>query len=161
MWYMLEDDQMEQGVTGATWDTQEHWRLPGIPLWVLDSERGHEGHRKVHVAEAAQEQIVSETPGDSSESTTPEPACPLPKLKKTAQALRTGGTAAGKGTPLSSKKQAKEKGKESNKAEEREDEDRDEEEEEDDPDQVLRTQQKWKRAPTSHVDASPDDAGKH
>ena len=24
MRYMLEDDQMEQGVTGATWDTQEH-----------------------------------------------------------------------------------------------------------------------------------------
>ena len=29
---MLEDDQIEQGVTGATWDTQEHWLLRGIPL---------------------------------------------------------------------------------------------------------------------------------
>ena len=34
MRYMFEDDQMEQGVTGATWDTQEHWLLRGIPLWV-------------------------------------------------------------------------------------------------------------------------------
>ena len=35
-----------------------------------------------------------------------------------------------------------------------------EEEKEEDLDQVLETQQKRKRAPTSHFDASPDDAGK-
>ena len=34
MRYRLEDNQMEQGVTGASWDTQEHRLLRGIPLWV-------------------------------------------------------------------------------------------------------------------------------
>ena len=33
MRYMLHDNQMEQGVTGATWDTQEHWLLRAILLW--------------------------------------------------------------------------------------------------------------------------------
>ena len=54
MRYMLEDHQVEQGVTGAPWDTQEEWLLRGIPIWVSDSDRGHEGHQKVHAAEAAQ-----------------------------------------------------------------------------------------------------------
>ena len=62
MRYMLENDQMQQGVTAATWDTQGEWPLRGIPVWVLDSNRGHEGHQKVHAAEAAQEQIVTEAP---------------------------------------------------------------------------------------------------
>ena len=42
MRYMLESDQTEQGATAATWDTQEEWLLRGIPLWVLDSSRGHQ-----------------------------------------------------------------------------------------------------------------------
>ena len=99
MRYMLEDDQVEQGVTSAPWDTQEQWLLRGIPIWVLDSDRGHEGHQKVHVAEAAQEQIASKAPVDDSESTAPKPAPTLPKLKKIAQVVPTRGTAAGKGTP--------------------------------------------------------------
>ena len=126
MRYMLEDDQTEQGATTATWDTQEEWLLRGIPLWVLDSNRGHEGHQKVHAAEAAQEQIVTEAPVDESESTAPKPAPILPKLKKTAQVVPTRGTAAGKGTPSGSKKQAKEKGKESDKPEESNNDDGDE-----------------------------------
>ena len=46
MQYMLEDHQMEQGVTSATLDTQEQWLLHGIPLCVLDSDGGQEGHQK-------------------------------------------------------------------------------------------------------------------
>ena len=160
MRYSLEDDQVEHGVTGASWDTQEQWLLRGIPLRVLDSDRGHKGHQKWHAAEAAQEQIVSEAPVDDSESTAPKPAPTLPKLKKTAQDVPTRGTAAGKGAPSSSKKQAKEKGKEPDKAEETDNEDGDKEEEHEDLDQVLETQQKRKRAPASHFDASPDDSGK-
>ena len=149
--YMLEDDQMEQGVTGATWDTQKHCLLRGIPVWVLDSHQGHEGHQKVPVAEATQKQIVSQAPDDDSESTAPKPAPTLSKLKKTAQVVPTRGTAAGKGTPSSSKKQAKEKGKGSDKAEETHNDDGDKESEEDDLDQVLGTQQKRKGAPTSSL----------
>ena len=59
MRYMLEADLTQQGVTAATWDTQEEWLLRGIPLWVLHSSRGFEGHQKVHAAEAVQEQIVT------------------------------------------------------------------------------------------------------
>ena len=62
MRYMLEANHTEQGVTAATWDTQEEWSLRGIPLWVLDSNQGHAGHQKVHAAEAVQEQIVTEAP---------------------------------------------------------------------------------------------------
>ena len=76
MRYMLEADQTEQGVTAATWDTQKEWLLRCIPLWVLDSNRGHQGHQKVHAAEAVQEQIVIEAPADDSESTAPAPTCP-------------------------------------------------------------------------------------
>ena len=46
MRYMLEADQTEQRVTAATLDTQEEALLRGIPLWVLDSNRGHQGHQK-------------------------------------------------------------------------------------------------------------------
>ena len=113
MRYMLEADQTEQGKTAATWDTQEEWLLRGNPLWVSDSNGGHEGHQKLHAAEAVQEPIVTEAPADDSES--PAPAPTLPKLKKTAQVVPTLGTAAGKGTPSSSKKQEKAKGKESDK----------------------------------------------
>ena len=159
MRYMLEDDQMEQGVTGAPWDTQEEGLLRGIPLWVLDSNRGHEGHQKVHGAGAAQEQIVSEAPVDKSEANARKPTPTLPKLRKTAQVIPTGGTAARKGTRSSSKKQGKEQGKESDKTEESYD-DHGDEEEEDYPEQVLETRPKQKRAPHSHFDANPDDSGK-
>ena len=37
MWYILDTDQMEDGITGAHWDTQENWLMCGIPLWVWDS----------------------------------------------------------------------------------------------------------------------------
>ena len=93
----------------------------------LDSNRGHEGHEKVHAAEAAQEQIVTEAPVDESASTAPKPAPTVPMRKKTAQVVPTRGNAAGKGTASSSKKQAKGKGKESDKAEESDDDDADEE----------------------------------
>ena len=109
--YMLEDDDGEQGVTEEPWDTEEQWFLCGIPLWVLDSDRGHERHQEVHAAEATKGQIVSEAPVDDSESTAPKRAPTLPKVKKTAQVVLTRGTAAGKGIPSSNKKQAKEKGK--------------------------------------------------
>ena len=155
MRYMLDTDQMEDGVTGAHWDTQEHWLLRGIPLWVWDSDRGHQGHQKLHAAEAPQEQDVSEAPVDDSESTAPT----LPKMKKTAPIVPSRGTAAGKGTPSSRKKKAKEKRKESEKAEESEDEEADEEVEEDDGDQVMETQ-KRKPTPAYPFDASPHDAPK-
>ena len=157
MRYMLEADQTEHRVTAATWDTQEEWLLRGIPPWVLDSNRGHEVHQKVHAAEAVQEQIVTEAPADDSEPTAT--ALTLPKLKKTAQLVPTRGTAAGKGTPSNSKKQAKGKETESDKPGESYDDDAHEETEEEDPAQVLETQQKRKRPPAAHFDASPDDSG--
>ena len=114
----------------------------------------------MHAAEAAQEQIVFEATGDDTESTAPKPAPTLLKLKKTDRVVPTRGTAPRKGTPSSSKKQAKEKGTEPDRAEETDDEDGDEEEEDEDLEQVLETQQNRKRAPASHFDASPDDSGK-
>ena len=156
MRYMLEDDHMKQGVRGAPWDTQQEWLLRSISLWVLDGDRGHKGHQKVHAAEAAQEQTVSKVPVDESESTTPKAAPTLPKVKKTAQVVPTRGTAAGKGTSSSSKKQAKEKRKESDTTEESHDEDGDEEKE-DDPEHVSETQPEQKRAPAPQFDACPDD----
>ena len=36
MRYMLDNGQMEKGVTGAHQDSQEDWPLRGLPLWVLD-----------------------------------------------------------------------------------------------------------------------------
>ena len=114
----------------------------------------------MHAAEAAKESIVSEVPIDKSVSTAPKPAPTLPKhLKKVAEVVPTRGTAAGKGTASSSKKQAKGKGKESDKTEESDDDD-DDEEEDDDPAQVLEPQQKRRRAPACHFDAIPDDWGK-
>ena len=129
--------------------------------WIRLSEEVSEGHQKVHAAEAAQKQIVSEAPLDDSDSTTTELAPTLPKMKNAAQLVPTPGTAAGKGTPSSGRRQAREKGKESDQAEEMDNEDAGEKDEEEDPDQVLQTQQKRKQAPTSHFDASPDDASKH
>ena len=157
MRYMLKADQAEQAVTAATGDAQEEWLLRGSPLWVLDSNCGHEGHQKVHAAEAAQEQIVGEAAVEESESTVPKPARTLPKLKRTAQFVPTRGTAAGKGTPSSSKKQGKGKGEESDKPEESHVDNVDEEIEDEDPEQALESQQKRKQAPASPLHASPDD----
>ena len=157
MRYMLEADQTEQGATAATWDTQEEWLLRGIPLWVLDSSRGYEGHQKVHAAETVQEDIVTEAPADDTEPVAPAPTLPMQaKVKKTANVIPTQGTAAGKGTPSSSKKKAKGNDKESDKPRESEDDDADKEEEEEDPEQVLETQPKRKRAAAAHFDASPE-----
>ena len=156
MRYMLEADQTEQGATAAAWDTQEEWLLRGIPLWVLDSSRGYEGHQKVLAAEAVHENVVTEAPADDTEPVAPAPTLPMQaKVKKTAKVIPTQGTA-GKGTPSSSKKQAKGKEKESDKPAESDDDDADEEEEEEDPEQVLETGQKRKRSPAAHFDASPE-----
>ena len=156
MRYMLEADQTEQGPTAAPWDTQEEWLQRGIPLWVLDSNRGHEGHQQVHAAEAVQEDVLTEAPADDTEPVAPAPTLPMQaKVKKTAKVIPTRGTAAGKGTPSSSKKQAKGNEKESDKPTESDDDDTEEEEEEEDPEQVLETQQKRKRAAAAHFDASP------
>ena len=160
MRYMLEADQTEQGATAATWDTQEEWLQRGIPLWVLDSKRGHEGHQQVHAAEAVQQDVVTEAPAEDTEPGAPAPTLPMQaKMKKTARVVPTQGTA-GKGTPSSTKKQAKGKEKESDKPAESDDDDTDEESEEDDLEQVLETQQKRKRASASHFDASSPDSGK-
>ena len=156
MRYMLEANQTEQGATAATWDTQEEWLQRGIPLWALESNRGHEGHQQVHAAEAVQEDVVTEAPAEDTEPVAPAPTLPMQaKVNKTAKNIPTQGTAAGEGTPSSSKKQAKGKEKESDKPAETDDDDADEEEQEDDPEQVLETQQKRKRAPAAHFDASP------
>ena len=156
MRYMLEADRTEQGATAAPCDTQEEWLQRGIPMWVLDSNRGHEGHQQVHAAEAVQEDVVTEAPADDTEPVAPAPTLPMQaKVKKTAKVIPTQGTAAGKGTPSSSKKQAKGNEKESDKPTESGDDDTDEEEEEEDPEQVLDTQQKRKRAAAAHFDASP------
>ena len=157
MRYMLEADQTEQAATATTWDTQEEWLLRGIPLWVLDSNRGYEGHQKVHAAEAVQEEVVTEAPADETEPVAPARTLPMQaKVKKTAKVVPTQGTAPGKGTSSSSKKQAKGKEKESDNPGESDDDDADEEEEEEDPEQVLETQPKCKRAPAAHCDASPE-----
>ena len=114
MRYMLEADQTEQGATAAPPDTQEEWLQRGIPLWVLDSNRGHEGHQQVHAAEAVQEDVMTEAPADDTEPVAPAPTLPMQaKVEETAKVIPTQGTAAGKGTPSSSKKQAKGKEKES------------------------------------------------
>ena len=57
---------------------------------------------------------------------------------------------------MSGRKQTKRKEKESDKLAESDDDDADEEEEEQDTEQVLETQQKRKRAPAAHFDASPE-----
>ena len=157
MRYMLEADQTEQGATAATWDTQEEWLQRGIPLWVQDSNPGHEGHQQVHAAEAVQENVVTEAPADNTEPVAPAPTLPMQaKVKETAKVIPTQGTAARKGTPSSSEKQEKGKKKESDKPAESDDDDTDQEEEEEDTEQVLETQQKRKRAPAAHFDASPE-----
>ena len=155
--YMLEDDQTEQGATAATWDTQQEWLQRGIPLWVLDSNRGHEGHQQVHAAEAVWEDVVTEAPADDTEPVAPASTLPMQaKPKKTSKVVPTQGTAAGKGTPSRGKKQAKGKEKESDKSAESDDDDAVEEEEEEDTEQELETQQKRKRAPAAHFVASPE-----
>ena len=157
MRYMFEADQTEQGATATTWDTQEEWLLRGIPLWVLDSSRGYGGFQKVHAAEAVQEDVVTEAPADDTEPVAPAPTVPMQaKVKKAAKVIPTQGTAAGKGTPSSSMKQAKGKDKESDKPGESDDDDADKQEEEEDLEQVRETQPKRKRAPAAHFDASPE-----
>ena len=100
---------------------------------------------------------MTEAPSDNTEPVAPASTLPMqPKMKKTAKVVPTQGTAAGKGTPSSSKKQAKGKEKESHKPGDPDDDDADEEEEEEDPEQVLETQPKRKRAPAAHFDASPE-----
>ena len=148
-------------VGGAPWDTQQLWLWRDIPLKVLDSDKGHDRHQMVYAAEAAQEQMASEAPVDDSESTVPKSAPTLPKVEKTAQGVPTRGTEGQKGTPSGRKKHAKEIGNESDKAEETDHVEGYEEEEEEDLDHVLETQQKRKRVPASHFDASPDDADKN
>ena len=111
----------------------------------------------MHASEAVKEDVVTEAPAADTEPVAPAPTLPMQaKVKKTAKVIPTQGTAAGKGTPSGSKKQAKEKEKESDKPDESDDDDADEEEEEEDPEQVLETQQKRKRAPAAHFDASPE-----
>ena len=155
MRYMFEADQTERGATAATWDTQGEWLQRGIPLWVLDSNRGHEGHQRVHAAELVQEDVVTEAPADDTEPVAPAPTLPMQaKVKKAAKVIPTQGTAAGKGTPSSSKKQAKGKEKKSDRPAESDDDDADKEQEEDDPEVVLETQQKRKPAPAAHFDES-------
>ena len=113
----------------------------------------------MHAAEAVQEQIMTEAPADDSQPNAPAPILPsVAKLKKTAEVVPTQGTAAGKGTPSSSKKQAKGKEKESDG--QSEDHDAAEETEEEDLAQVPETQQKRKRASASHFDVRSDDSGK-
>ena len=157
MRYKLEADQTDQGATAATWDTQEEWLLRGIPLCALDSNRGYEGHQKVPAAEAVQEEVVTEAPADDTEPVAPSSTLLMQaKVKRTAKVVPTQGTAAGKETPSSSKKQAQGKEKESDKPGESDDDDASKEEEEEDPEQVLETQPKRKRAPAAHFDASPE-----
>ena len=110
----------------------------------------------MHAAEAVQEDVVTEAPADDTEPVAPAPTLPMQaKVKKTAKVIPTQGTAAGRGTPSSSRKQAKRNEKESDKPMESDNDDTDEEEEEEDPGQVLETQQKRKRAAAAHFDASP------
>ena len=100
---------------------------------------------------------MTEAPADDTEPVAPAPTLSMQaKVKKTASVIPTQGTAAGMGTPQSSKKQGKEKEKESDKPAESDENDADEEEEEEEPEQVLETQQKRKRGPASHFDASPE-----
>ena len=103
------------------------------------------------------EDAVTEAPADDTEPVAPAPTLPMQaKVKKTAKVIPTQGTAAGKGTPLSSKKRAKGKEKGSDKPAESDDDDADREEKKEDPEQVLESQQKRKRAPATHFDASPE-----
>ena len=96
MRYMLEANQTEHGATAATWDTQEEWLLRGIALWVLERNRGYEGHHKVHAAKAVQEQVVIEAPADNTENVEAAPTLPSgAKVKNTAKVVPTQGTAAG------------------------------------------------------------------
>ena len=81
----------------------------------------------MHYAEAVQEQIVTEAPADDSEPTAPAATLPSQaKVKRNAQVVPTRGTAAGEGTPSSSKKQPEGKDKQSDKRRKSDDDDADE-----------------------------------
>ena len=111
----------------------------------------------MHDAEAVREDVVTEVPADDTEPVAPAPTLPMQtKVKQTAKLVPTQGTAAGKGTPSGGKKQAEGKEKKSDNPAESDDDDADEEGEEEDMEQVLETQQKRKRAPAAHFDASPE-----
>ena len=100
---------------------------------------------------------MTEAPADDTERVAPAPTLRMQaKVKKTAKVIPTHGTAAGKVTPSSSKKQAKGKEKESDKPAEQDDDDANEEEKEEDAEQVLETQWKCKRGPAAHFDESPE-----
>ena len=101
MRYMLEADQTEQGATAAPWDTQEEWLQRGIPLWVLDSNRGHEGHQQVHAAEAVQEDVVTEAPADDTEPVAPAPTfANASQGEEDCQSYNNSGYCSRKGNPL-------------------------------------------------------------
>ena len=73
---------------------------------------------------------MTEASADDTEPVVPAPTLPMQaKVTKTAKLVPTQGTAAGKKTPSSGKKQAKEKEKESDKPAESDDDDADEAEE--------------------------------
>ena len=105
---------------------------------------------------------MTEAPADDTEPVAPAPTLPSQaKMMKTAKVVPTQGTAAGKGTPSSSKKQGKGKEKESDKPGESDDDDANEDEEEQNPEQVVETQPKRKQAPAAHFDASPESGKDH
>ena len=111
----------------------------------------------MHAAEAVQEDVLTEAPADNTEPVAPAPTLPMQAMeRKTAKVTPTQGTAAGKGTPSSSKKQAKGKEKEWDEPGESDDDAADEKEQEEDPEQVLETQPRRKRAPAAHFDASAE-----
>ena len=84
-----------------TWDTQEEWLLRGIPLWVLDSNRGYEGHQKMHAAEAVLEDVVTEAPADDTERVAPAPTLPMQaEVKETANVRTNSGYCSPKRNPL-------------------------------------------------------------
>ena len=111
----------------------------------------------MQAAEVVKKDVMTEAPADDTEPVAPEPTLLMQaKVKKTAKVIPTQGTAAGIGTPSSSKMQAKGKDKESDKPRESDNDDDDEVVEEQDAEQVLETQPKRQRAPAAHFDASPE-----
>ena len=157
MRYMLEADQTDQGATAETWDTQEEWLLRGIPLCVLDSNRRYEGHKKVHAAEAVQEEVVTEVPADDTEPVATAPTLPSQaEMKRTAKVVPTQGTAAGKGTPSRARSRRKEERRNRTSQENQTTTMPTRRKKKRIREQVLGTQPKRKRAPAAHFDASPD-----
>ena len=157
MRYMLEANQTEQGVRAATWNTQEEWLLRGIPLWDLDSNPEYQGHQKVHAAEAVQEQIVTEAPADDSEPDT--------YLAKTSQGEEhcqscTYSGYCRKGQPPPVARSRRKERRRNRTSPQNQTTTMPTGLRRGDSAQLLETQQKRKRAPASHFDASPDDSGK-